>query len=83
MGGNETSVLLRKGSFMKTRFNSNDKGNLTIYILFAVAIITFAAFLLSPLLLHVYIPTFVAIVALIGIVFLGGILMQMRSGPPW
>ena len=68
---------------MKTRFNSNNKGKLTIYILFAVAIISFAAFLLSPLLLHIYISTVVAIVALIGIVFFGGILIQMRSSPPW
>lgn len=68
---------------MKTRFNIKVKGNLTLYILFAIVIISFAAFVLSPMLLHIYIPTFVAIVAFIGIVFFGGILMQKRSGPPW
>ena len=68
---------------MKTIFNINNRGKSTLYILFAVAVLSFAALLLFPMLLHVDISPLAPIFALICIVFLGGILIQMRSGPPW
>ena len=75
--------MLRKGNLMKTIFNSNNRGRAITYILFAVAILSLAAFLLLPLLFAVAVPAVVGIVALIGITLLGGIIIQMRSGPPW
>ena len=76
-------LLLQKGDFMKTIFNSNNRGKSILSILFAVAVLSFAALLLLPILLHVDISFLAPIVALMCIVFLGGILIQMRSGPPW
>ncbi len=68
---------------MKTIFNVNSRGRTVLYILFAIAALSFAAFLLLPFLFSISIPSFVGIAALIGIVLFGGILIQMRSGPPW
>ena len=67
---------------MKTMFNSNNRGKSILSIFFAVAVLSFAALLLLPMLLHVDISPF-ALIPLMGIVFFGGILIQMRSGPPW
>ncbi len=80
---NEASLLSQKGSFMKTIFNNNNKGRLTLYSLLTVAVLSFIVFLLFPILLHVDLPSFIGIFALIGIIYFGGIVVQMRSGPPW
>ena len=60
----------------------NNKRKLTFYSLFAIAVLSFAALLLFPILLHGDISPF-ALIPLMGIVFFGGIIIQMRSGPPW
>jgi hypothetical protein len=80
---NEALLVLQKGGFMKTIFNSNNRGKSTLYILFAVAVLSFAALLLLPLLLGVDISPLALLFALMCIMFLGGILIQMRSGSPW
>jgi uncharacterized membrane protein len=67
---------------MKTIFNSNNRGKSILYILFAVAVLSFAALFLFPILLHGDFSP-LALIPLMGIVFLGGIIIQMRSGPPW
>lgn len=68
---------------MKTIFNSNNRGKFTLYILFSLAILSFVVLLLCQILFHVDISLLALTCALIGIVFLGGLIMQMRSGPPW
>ena len=73
--------MLQKGDFMKTIFNNGRKS--TLYILFAVATLSFAVLLLGPILFHVDSSPFALTFAFICIVFLGGIIIQMRSGPPW
>jgi hypothetical protein len=78
---NEASLLSQKGSCMKTIFNN--KGRLTLYSLLAVAVLSFVVFLLFPILLHVNLPSFIGILALIAIIYVGGIVIQIRSGPPW
>jgi hypothetical protein len=73
--------LLQKGGFMKTIFKNRRKS--ILYILFAVATLSFAVFLLCQILFHVDISPFALTFAFICIVSLGGIIIQMRSGPPW
>jgi hypothetical protein len=68
---------------MKTIFNSNNRGKSILYILFAVAVLSFAALLLFPILLHGDISPLALLIPLMGIMFFGGILIEMRSGPPW
>jgi hypothetical protein len=80
-GYHRASLLLQEGDFMKTIFNNRRKS--ILYVLFAVATLSFAALLLGPILLGVGSSPFALIFALICIVFLGGIVIQMRSGPPW
>jgi hypothetical protein len=75
--------LLQKGRFMKIIFNSNNRGKATLYILFGVAVISFALLLVFSMLLHMDVSPLVLMFALIGMLFFGGILIQMRSGPPW
>ena len=65
---------------MKTIFNNKRKS--TFYILFAVATLSFAVLLLGPILFHVDSSPFALTFAFICIVFFGGIIIQMRSGPP-
>ena len=72
-----------RGDFMKTIFNSNNRGRSIIYVLFAVAILSFVAFFLFPLLFSIALPPFVGIVAFLCIMLFGGIVVQMRSSPPW
>lgn len=67
---------------MKNMFNINNRGKSILYLLFAVALLSFAALLLFPMLLHGDISPF-ALIPFMGIVFLGGILIQIKSGPPW
>jgi hypothetical protein len=66
---------------MKTIFNNRRTS--TLYILFAVATLSFAVLLLCPILFHMDISPLVLIFALICMVFFGGIIIQIRSGPPW
>ena len=68
---------------MKTIFNSKNRGKSTLYILFAVAILSFAVLLLCQIVFHVDISPLALTIAFIGIVFFGGLIIQVRSGPPW
>jgi hypothetical protein len=68
---------------MKTIFNSNNRGKSTLYILFAVALLSFAVLLLFSGLLPENIFLLALFFTLTSIMFLGGILIQVRSGPPW
>jgi hypothetical protein len=73
--------LLQEGDFMKTIFNNRRTS--TLYVLFAVSILSFAVLLLGPILFHVDSSLFALTFAFICMVFFGGIIIQMRSGPPW
>ena len=66
---------------MKTIFNN--RRNFTLYVLFAVATLSFAVLLLGPILFHVDSFPLALTFAFICMVFFGGIVIQMRSGPPW
>jgi predicted ABC-type exoprotein transport system permease subunit len=67
---------------MKTIFQRNNRRTFTISLLFTLSMLSFVVLLLCPIVFHLNIAG-LAIIALIGIVFLGGILIQMRSSPPW
>jgi len=75
--------LLQKGNFMKTIFNINNRGKFILYILFAVAMLSFAFFLLWRILFHVDISPLAIAISFIGITFFGGLIIQNRNGPPW
>jgi hypothetical protein len=75
--------MLQKGNFMKTIFNINNRGKSILYILFAVAVLSFAALFFCSSLLPQGIFLLALTLTLIGIMFLGGLIIQMRSGPPW
>lgn len=68
---------------MKSIFTRNNRGKIILYTLFAVSILSFAAL---PFLSHL-LPQSISFLALIltfmGIMFFGGLIIQMRSGPPW
>lgn len=78
---NKASLLSQKGNFMKTLLNN--KGKYTLYSLLTLSVISFIFFLLFPVLLHIDLPSVIGISALVGILYFGGIVIQMRSGPPW
>ena len=58
-------------------------GEPDLYILFAVAVLSFAALFFCSSLLPQDIFLLALILTLIGIMFPGGLIIQMRSGPPW
>lgn len=68
---------------MKTIFSRRKRGKNTLYILFAIDILTFAAlpFLSHLLSQGIFLPLLA--LTIIGMIFLGGLILQMRSGPPW
>jgi hypothetical protein len=66
---------------MKNIFNN--RSNSTIYILFTVSILSFAVLLLCQMFFRVDVSPFVLVITLLCTMFFGGILMQIRSGPPW
>jgi len=68
---------------MKTIFNSNNRGKAILYILFAVAVLSFAALFFCSRLLPQGIFLLALLFTLMCIMFLGGLIIQMRSGPPW
>ena len=68
---------------MKALFNSNNRGKLTLYILFAVAILALVVLLLIQMLFHVSISLLVFLFIFMCIMFVGGFIIQIRSGPPW
>ncbi len=68
---------------MKTIFSRRNRGKKILYILFAVDILTFAALPFLSHLLPQDIFLLILTLTLLGMVFLGGLIIQMRSGPPW
>jgi hypothetical protein len=58
-------------------------GKATLYILFAVAVLSFAALFFCSSLLPPGIFLLALLFTLTGMLFLGGLIIQMRSGPPW
>jgi hypothetical protein len=72
---------------MKTMFNSNNRGKSILYILFAIALLSFAALLLNQMLFQVYISseafTLIFAFLIMCIASLGGFIIQIRNGPPW
>ena len=68
---------------MKTIFTRNNRGKATLYIFFAVAFLSFVAVFFCSSWLPQSIFFLVLILALLGMMFFGGLIMQMRSGPPW
>jgi hypothetical protein len=73
----------QKGNFMKTIFNKNDRGKFTLYILFAVAILSFVVLFLCENLIPANVFLLSLTFILMCIMFMGGIIIQIRSGPPW
>lgn len=61
----------------------NNKRDLTLYILFAVATLLFVVLLFCQILFHVDISPLAPALAVICMLFFGGIIVQIRSGPPW
>ena len=68
---------------MKTIFSRRNRGKNTLYILFAIAILTFASLLFLWHLLPEDISLLTLTLSLLGMMFFGGLILQMRSGPPW
>jgi hypothetical protein len=68
---------------MKTIFNSNNRGKATLYILFAVAVLSFVALFFYSSLLPGGIFLLAILFTLTGMMVFGGLIIQMRSGPPW
>lgn len=68
---------------MKTIFNRNNRGKFTLSLLFTLAFLSFVVLLLCQIVFHLNISLLVPTGAFIGIVFFGGLLIQVRSGPPW
>lgn len=68
---------------MKTIFKSNNRGKVALYLLFAVFVLSFVALLFCSSLLPGGISLLALVLTLIGIMFFGSLIIQMRSGPPW
>ena len=68
---------------MKTIFNSNNRGKAILYLLFAAAVLSFAALFFFSGLLPQGIFLLAFLFTLMCIMFLGSLIIQMRSGPPW
>lgn len=66
---------------MKTIFNN--KRNLALYTLFAVAILSYVALLVCRGLFHMNISLLLLTLSFICIIFFGSLIIQIRNGPPW
>ena len=75
--------MLQKGHSMKTIFKSNNRGKVTLYLLFAVSVLSFVALMFCSSLLPPGIAYIGLLLTLAGTVFLGGLIIDMRNGPPW
>jgi high-affinity Fe2+/Pb2+ permease len=79
----ETALVLQKGHFMKTIFTRNNRGKAILYILLAVAVLALVALFFCSSLLPQSIFFLALTLILMGIMFLGSLIIQVRSGPPW
>ena len=77
------SLVPGKGVYMKTIFNRTNRGKFTLYMLFSLAMLSFVVLLLCQMLFHVDVSLLALICPLMGMMFFGGLIIQMRSGPPW
>ncbi len=68
---------------MKNIFTSKNRGKITLYILFAIAILSFVALIFYSSWLPADIFPLALLITLLAMVFTGGLIIQMRSGPPW
>lgn len=69
---------------MKTIFTGKNKGKVSpLYILFAIAVLSFVAVFFYSSLLPRSIFMLVLLISLIAMMFLGGLIIDKRSGPPW
>lgn len=80
---NKASLVLQKGGCLKTIFKRNNRGKFTLFLLFSLSILAFAVLLLCQIVFHMNISLLALTCTLIGITFFGGLLIQIRSGPPW
>ena len=68
---------------MKTIFSRRNRGKFILYTLFAVSVLSFAVLPFFSHLLPQSVFLLVLTLTLMGMVFFGGLIIQMRSGPPW
>ena len=70
---------------MKNIFNNNNGGKFLLYILFAIAVLSFVALPFFPNLLHMNMNIWLLVFLfdILSIFSLGGFIIQIRSGPPW
>lgn len=72
-----------KGGCMKTIFQRNNRGKLTLSLLFALSWLSFVVLLVCQIAFHLNITGLALAGAFLGIVFFGSLLIQARNGPPW
>lgn len=68
---------------MKTIFTHKNRGKIVLYILFAVAVLAFVAIFFCSRFLSQDISLIALTLALAVIMFLGSLIINMRSSPPW
>ncbi len=68
---------------MKTIFKNNNRGKSTLYVLFALAILSFVVLFFCETLIPVYVFYLSLTFILVCIMSMGGLIIQIRSGPPW
>ncbi len=73
----------QRGNFMKTIFKNNNRGKSTLYVLFALAILSFVVLFFCETLIPVYVFYLSLTFILVCIMSMGGLIIQIRSGPPW
>jgi len=69
--------------FMKTIFKNNNRGKSTLYILFGLAILSFVVLFFCQNLIPVNVFFLTLTLILMCITFTGGLIIYIRSGPPW
>ena len=74
---------IQKGNFMKTLFKNNNRGRSTLYILFALAILSFVVLFFCQNLMPENVFYLSLTFILMCIMSMGGLIIQIRSGPPW
>jgi hypothetical protein len=78
-----SSLIDSERQFMKTIFKNNNRGRSTLYILFALAFLALVVLFFCANLIPVYVYTLIFTFILICIMSMGGLIIQIRSGPPW
>src|SRR6266487_6633081 len=74
---------IQKGNFMKTLFKNNNRGRSTLYILFALAILSFVVLFFCQNLMPENVFYLSLTFILMCIMSMGGLIIQIRSGLPW